>query len=285
MGWFIRKKPNIKTLKQKSNFPSGLWKKCDGCSELVLQEEINNNLSVCPKCKYHYKYNARKRINLLLDENSFVELDQNIKSENPLHFVDKIPYSVRLNNAIKKTSENDAFISGHGTINGTGVQIGSFNFAFMGGSMGAVVGEKVTRLFERSLKTMEPAIVITSSGGARMQEGAFSLMQMAKTSVALQKLQKESIPYWVLLTDPTTGGVAASFAMLGDLLIAEPNALIGFAGPRVIQQTIKQELPQGFQRSEFLLKHGLIDSIVERHDLRDTFVRLTNFFQSHSGKS
>jgi acetyl-CoA carboxylase carboxyl transferase subunit beta len=285
MGWFIRKKPNIKGQRQKSNFPTGLWKKCDGCDELVLLEDLNKNLSVCPRCKFHYKFNARKRINFILDEASFIEFDKNIKSENPLQFVDKIPYSVRINEAMKKTAENDAFISGYGTINGNGVQIGSFNFEFMGGSMGAVVGEKVTRLFERSLKLRQPSIIITSSGGARMQEGAFSLMQMAKTSAALQKLETKAIPYWVLLTDPTTGGVAASFAMLGDLILAEPNALIGFAGPRVIEQTIKQALPKGFQRSEFLLKHGFIDSIVERGELRNTFVRLTNFFQSSFRKS
>lgn len=278
MGWFSRNKPNIQQTSQRSNFPTGLWMKCDGCRELVLQEEVNRNLSVCPKCKHHYRLGARKRVKLILDENSFVELDQNVTSENPLNFVDKVPYAKRVKEAQIKTGEKDGFISGQGTINGRVVQIGTFNFSFMGGSMGAVIGEKVTRLFERSFDKKEPAIIITTSGGARMQEGALSLMQMAKTCSALRKLHEEGIPYWALLTDPTTGGVAASFAMLGDLILAEPNALIGFAGPRVIQQTIKQDLPVGFQRSEFLLKHGLIDSIVERHNLRDTFTRLVNFF-------
>lgn len=279
MGWFLRKKPNIKQASKKSNFPSGLWVKCEGCSELILQEELKRNLSICPKCRYHYRFNARDRIKLILDENSFVELDKNIRSENPLHFTDKLPYSVRIKEAIEKTKEMDAFISGSGKINGRSVQIGSFNFSFMGGSMGSAVGEKITRIFERSLNNKEPVIIIAASGGARMQEGAYSLMQMAKTSIALKRIQDESIPYWTLLTDPTTGGVAASFAMLGDLILAEPNALIGFAGPRVIQQTIKQDLPNGFQKSEFLLKHGFLDSIIERDKLRSTFAQLVNFFQ------
>ena len=278
MGWFLRKKPSIRQTSQKSNFPSGLWLRCEGCGELILQEELRKNLSVCPKCRYHYRFSARDRIKLILDENSFVEIDQNIKSENPLHFIDKIPYSVRVKEAIAKTGELDAFMSGSGTINGRAVEIGSFNFSFMGGSMGAAVGEKITRLFERSLRNKAPAIIITASGGARMQEGAYSLMQMAKTSIALKRLQEESIPYWTLLTDPTTGGVAASFAMLGDLILAEPNALIGFAGPRVIQQTIKQDLPEGFQKSEFLLTHGFLYSIVERNNLRSACVSLVNFF-------
>lgn len=278
MGWFLRKKPNIRQASQGSSFPSGLWQRCEGCGELILQEELKKNLSVCPKCGHHYRFNPRERIKLILDVNSFVEVDKNIQSENPLHFVDKRPYSVRVKEAVEKTRDFDAFISGSGTINGRAVEIGSFNFSFMGGSMGAVVGEKITRLFERSLENKKPAIIITASGGARMQEGAYSLMQMAKTSIALKRMQRESIPYWTLLTDPTTGGVAASFAMLGDLILAEPNALIGFAGPRVIQQTIKQDLPEGFQKSEFLLKHGFLDSIVARDNLRSTFVSLVNFF-------
>jgi len=276
--WIFRKKPAIQPSDKPSNIPSGMWFKCTGCRDVILQEEIEQNLSVCPKCELHYRYPARKRIELILDEGSLEELDQDLKASDPLKFVDKVPYKDRIQKAMKKSSENEAFISGTGRIEGMPVQIGSFNFDFMGGSMGSVVGEKVTRLFERSLETKQPAIVVSASGGARMQEGALSLMQMAKTSAALSRLNEAAIPYISILTDPTTGGVAASFSMLGDVIIAEPNALIGFAGPRVIQQTIKQKLPEGFQRSEFLLEHGIIDRIVHRKNLRKEVGRILNFF-------
>ena len=280
MVWFFKKKPSLQKSSGRSKIPSGLWMRCEGCNEYVLQEEVENNLSVCPKCDYHYRFPARARLELILDDQSFQELDGNLRASDPLRFVDKVPYLDRIRRAEEGTSESEAFLSGTGTVEGVPVQIGSFNFAFMGGSMGSVVGEKVTRLFERAFEMKQPAIVISASGGARMQEGVLSLMQMAKTSCALSRLKETKIPYISLLTDPTTGGVAASFSMLGDFILAEPNALIGFAGPRVIQQTIKEELPEGFQRSEFLLGTGFLDAIVERKDLRRELGRLLKFFQN-----
>lgn len=245
-----------------------LWTKCLDCGAILYRLEIEKNAHVCLKCSYHFNIPARQRLDLLLDPESFQEFDAGLVSSDPLKFVDQKSYSKRLEQAQSKASEVEAMIWGEGKIEGQAVSVAVFEFEFMGGSMGAVVGEKLTRTFEHSLKKRIPAIVFSSSGGARMQEGIFSLMQMAKSCSALKKMKDEGIPYISILTHPTTGGVAASFAMLGDIQIAEPNALIGFAGPRVIEQTIRQKLPEGFQRSAFLLKHGMIDAIVSRKEQR-----------------
>jgi acetyl-CoA carboxylase carboxyl transferase subunit beta len=246
---------------------SGLWRKCDGCAEYVRTEELIKSAMVCVHCAHHHKIGGEERLKFLVDEGSFEELDSEFTSEDPLEFVDTKSYRVRLDAAIEKTGKNSAFLYGPATLAGRPIAIGTFLFAFMGGSMGSVVGEKVTRLFELALAERRPAICINSSGGARMQEGVLSLMQMARSTAVLGRLRDAGIPYISLLTHPTFGGVAASFAMLGDVILAEPKALIGFAGPRVIEQTIREVLPEGFQRSEFLLDHGMIDQVVDRRDL------------------
>ena len=277
MGLFDKiKAPKVTGDDGKAKFPDGLWKKCVGCQEILFQTDIENNFNVCPKCQYHYKMPARDRIKMLVDEGSFVEYDSHILPLDPLQFRDSKKYNDRLKDSIKKVGENEAMLYGEAKIKNIPVALAVFIFEFMGGSMGAVVGEKVARTFELALKTNIPAIVISSSGGARMQEGIISLMQMAKTSVTLVKLKEKRIPFISLCCDPTTGGVAASFAMQGDIIIAEPNALIGFAGPRVIEQTIKEKLPQGFQRAEFLLEHGMIDCIIHRAELRDFLFKILN---------
>jgi len=247
---------------------TGMWTKCDGCAEFLRNEDLEENLQVCNLCGHHHRISAHLRLEGIVDPGSFEELDLDLTSTDPLGFVDSKPYTARLSSAIGKTRENSAFLYGPATIDGRPVVIGSFNFSFMGGSMGSVLGEKVTRLFELALKKGCPAIVINASGGARMQEGVLSLMQMARSTAALARLRDAGHPYISVLTHPTTGGVAASFAMLGDVHLAEPEALIGFAGPRVIEQTIRQVLPEGFQRSEFLSEHGMIDQIVDRRELR-----------------
>jgi acetyl-CoA carboxylase carboxyl transferase subunit beta len=244
----------------------------------VYSKEIDRNLKVCPKCDYHFRITARERIELLVDPGTFSEFDSQIQSEDPLGFKDSQKYRDRVKTARKKTGLNDAVISGICTLDGVQVVLSVFDFFFMGGSMGSVVGEKITRAAEKAVEERCGLIVISSSGGARMQEGALSLMQMAKTSAALARLRRERLPFISILTDPTTGGVTASFAMLGDVNIAEPKALIGFAGPRVIEQTIRQELPEGFQRSEFVLDHGMIDRIVNRKELKKTIVNLLRAF-------
>jgi len=248
---------------------TGMWTKCDGCAEFLRNEDLDENLQVCPHCGHHHRISAHERLEGIIDEGSLDELSTDLTSGDPLAFVDSKPYHVRLSAAVAKTRENSAFIYGTATIKGRPVVIGTFNFAFMGGSMGSVLGEKVTRLFELALKNHQPAIIINASGGARMQEGVLSLMQMARSTAALSRVRDAGIPYISVLTHPTTGGVAASFAMLGDVHLAEPEALIGFAGPRVIEQTIREVLPEGFQRSEFLSEHGMIDQIVDRRELRD----------------
>ena len=272
MSWFSKiKAPRFKNKQTTvADVPEGMWSKCPDCSEILLQTDIEKNFSVCPKCNYHFKITGRERLKLLLDDGSFAELDSDLQPEDPLKFKDSKKYTDRIKASQKKTGEVEGFIFGTGTVKSQPVVAGSFNFTFMGGSMGSVVGEKVTRLFEQAAELKRPAIIFNSSGGARMQEGILSLMQMAKTTAALNLLREDHLPYISILTDPTTGGVAASFAMLGDIILAEPKALIGFAGPRVIEQTIKQKLPEGFQRSEFLLEHGMVDRIVNRRDLRDT---------------
>ncbi len=250
------------------------WRRCDGCGELLAVARLAEELEVCHLCGHHFRIGSMRRLTALVDPGSFTELDRDLAPEDPLEFVDTKAYPDRVAAAREKTGSHDAFRAGTATLADRPVQIGTFEFAFLGGSMGSVVGEKVTRLLERAAEQRQPAIVISASGGARMQEGLLSLMQMAKTSAAVARLHEVGVPYVSLLTHPTTGGVAASFAFLGDVILAEPGALIGFAGPRVIEQTIRQKLPEGFQRSEFLLEHGMIDRIVDRRALRETLIQL-----------
>jgi acetyl-CoA carboxylase carboxyl transferase subunit beta len=272
MSWF--KKPKYATLpapKSRGRIPEGMWVKCPSCLELTTNKVWDDNLSVCVKCGFHERINARTRLEQLLDENSFQELDQQLTSADPLNFVDLKPYRERIAAAQSKTGERDAVISGMGKIQGHPLSIAVMDFQFNGGSMGSVVGEKITRSMERGLKQRVPVLTVCASGGARMQEGMFSLMQMAKTSALIARLGEAGVPYFILLTDPTMAGVMASFAMLGDVIVAEPDALIGFAGSRVIEGTIKQMLPPGFQRSDFVQEHGFIDIVAQRSELRDTF--------------
>ncbi len=277
MAWWSRKK-GLST-EQKKSVPKGLWVKCESCSQLLFEGELDENLQVCPKCGFHMRMPTAARMAMVLDEDTFVEADASLESSDPLDFrIDGVKYKDSLRASAKKAGPADAFVSGSATIEGHAVEVGFFVFEFMGGSMGSVVGEKIARQFERAHESRRPALVFSASGGARMQEGVLSLMQMAKTSAARSRLREASIPYISVLLHPTTGGVAASFAMLGDIIMAEPNALIGFAGPRVIEQTIRQQLPEGFQRSEFLLEHGMLDLIVDRKSLKPTLGRLLAWF-------
>jgi acetyl-CoA carboxylase carboxyl transferase subunit beta len=257
-----------------AKIPEGLWGKCPQCGEIIQTRQLQENLSVCAECGHHLRVSAAERVAQLTDTDSFQPYGSEFKSNDPLKFDDQKPYRDRLEQAIKSHKLNDAFLCGRATLEGLAFHLGVFEFKFMGGSMGVVVGEKITLTLEGALRDRLPAVVISASGGARMQEGILSLMQMAKTSGVIQKMREQGIPYISILTDPTTGGVAASFAMLGDVILAEPGALIGFAGPRVIEQTIRQKLPEGFQRSEFLLKHGFLDRIVARKDLRSELHQL-----------
>ncbi len=269
MSWFTKEKVGIeKSGGNKVTFPDGMWVKCPGCSETLLSKDIEANLQVCPKCGYHYRISARKRLEALLDGGVWQEFDADVTSVDFLEFKDAKSYQERIDVALAKGGSKDAVICVEGAIEELPVQVSCFDFSFMGGSMGSVVGEKITRSIERALQKRQPVIIISASGGARMQESILSLMQMAKTSAALAKLKSAGLPFVSLLTDPTTGGVTASFAMLGDLNIAEPKALIGFAGPRVIEQTIRQKLPEGFQRAEYLLDHGMVDAIIPRTEMR-----------------
>jgi acetyl-CoA carboxylase carboxyl transferase subunit beta len=271
MSWFKRDKaPMAMKDEKKGKAPEGLWTKCPSCSEVLVTKDIEANLNVCPKCSHHYRISAQQRIALLLDENSFKEFDASMVSVDFLDFKDSKSYKARIDVAVAKGGSKDAIICGSGTIDGLAVELAVFDFSFMGGSMGSVVGEKITRAIERGLEKNAPVIVVSASGGARMQESILSLMQMAKTSAALAKMKAKGLPFISILTDPTTGGVTASFAMLGDVNMAEPKALIGFAGPRVIEQTIRQKLPEGFQRSEYLLDHGMVDIIVQRSEMKET---------------
>ena len=270
MAWFKRDKKSIDAAtppEERRVRTEGLWVKCESCRTIVFRKDLEANLFVCPKCQFHFKMNAKQRLEMLLDSR-WTEHDAGMTSTDPLKFVDTKPYAVRLKEARKKLGMNDAVISVEGRLNGRGIVCCAMEFGFIGGSMGAVVGEKVTRAIELAIETRQPLVVVSCSGGARMMEGTISLMQLAKVSAALAKLDEAKLPYISLLTDPTTGGVTASFAMLGDINIAEPGALIGFAGPRVIEQTIRQKLPEGFQRSEFLLEHGFLDAVVHRKDLK-----------------
>ncbi|MDP2682414.1 MAG: acetyl-CoA carboxylase, carboxyltransferase subunit beta [Deltaproteobacteria bacterium] len=254
--------------------PRGLWVKCEFCGEIIYKKEIEVNLDVCQKCNYHFRIGSQKRLAMIFDEGSFVEFDAGLESVDALDFKDVKRYKERLKASQKTLPHNDALVCGEGRINGQRIMAAIFEFEFMGGSMGSVVGEKIARLVERAVDNYCGIIIFSSSGGARMQEGIFSLMQMAKTCATLGRLRKAGIPYISVLLDPTMGGVTASFAMLGDIIIAEPKALIGFAGPRVIEQTIRQKLPEGFQRAEYLLEHGVIDMIVERKNMKYTLGKL-----------
>jgi acetyl-CoA carboxylase carboxyl transferase subunit beta len=276
-AWWSREKNKKKpdeAVRLKRSVPSGLFQKCEGCGATVETERVKHALWCCPQCGHHFVLPTEERIKLIADAGSFVECDATIQPEDPLSFHDSKRYSDRLRGAQKSVGVADAFKAGIATIDGRRVSLGFFVFEFMGGSMGSVVGEKITRLFERALSERLPAIIFNASGGARMQEGILSLMQMAKTTAALARLKDAGLPYISVLLHPTTGGVAASFAMLGDVILAEPKALIGFAGPRVIEQTIRQKLPEGFQRSEFLLQHGMVDAIVKRSEMKETLARL-----------
>jgi len=270
MAWFKRDKKSIDQPvppEERRVRTEGLWVKCESCRAIVFRKDLEANLHVCPKCQFHFKVNAKQRLEMLLD-GRWTEHDAGMTSTDPLKFVDTKAYAARLKDARKKLGMNDAVVTAEGTLNGRPVVCCAMEFGFIGGSMGAVVGEKVARAIELAMETHQALIVVSCSGGARMMEGAISLMQLAKVAAALARLDEAKLPYISVLTDPTTGGVTASFAMLGDLNIAEPGALIGFAGPRVIEQTIRQKLPEGFQRAEFLLEHGFLDAVVHRKDLK-----------------
>ncbi|HEY5649603.1 MAG TPA: acetyl-CoA carboxylase, carboxyltransferase subunit beta [Nitrospiria bacterium] len=276
MAWL--KKKTDKKGEKKIRIPEGLWLKCDSCKEVVYRKEIERNAKVCPKCNYHFPISVNERIALILDEGSFHEWDSDMSPGDPLGFKDSERYSVRLERAQTKTRQRDAMVIGEGAINNRPVILGILNFEFMGGSMGSVAGEKILRAAERAAQDRHPLILVSASGGARMQEGILSLMQMARTSAAIARLAEARVPFFSILTHPTFGGVTASFAMLGDVIIAEPKALIGFAGKRVIEQTIKQQLPPEFQRSEFLMDHGMVDLVVDRKQLKETLTKLLTFF-------
>jgi acetyl-CoA carboxylase carboxyl transferase subunit beta len=283
MSWFKRDKPPEEKLPKIENGErrvrtEGLWQKCGGCRQIIWKKDLEANWSVCPMCGAHSRIDAAARLRLLFDGGEYQEFDAALSSSDPLGFVDSKPYRDRLTAMQKATSLKDALIAAEGRIDGRTVQVCSMENKFIGGSMGSVVGEKITRSIERAMERRTPLVIVSASGGARMQEGAVSLMQMAKISAALMRLDEARLPYISLLTDPTTGGVTASYAMLGDLNIAEPGALIGFAGPRVIEQTIRQKLPEGFQRSEFLVKHGMLDAVVPRLELKPYISRAFRFF-------
>lgn len=277
---FRRKEESDKKIK----IPEGMWIKCDACLEIIYKPEVERNLNVCPKCNYHFRIPAMERIRAVTDEGTFHEFGDDFESVDMLSFTDTKKYTDRLKEAKKKTGRKDAVVTGMAKIGGMDVVLAVLDFEFLGGSMGCVVGEKITVAAEAARELSRPLIIFSASGGARMQEGVLSLMQMAKTSAALARLADNRLPFISVLTDPTTGGVAASFAMLGDIIVSEPGALIGFAGPRVIEQTIKQKLPEGFQRAEFLLEHGMIDIIVERTRLKPTLTQLLRFLTASSGK-
>jgi acetyl-CoA carboxylase carboxyl transferase subunit beta len=279
VAWFRREPAPLAPRPGESRVPEGLWVKCDSCKEILYRKDVLKNLSVCPKCAFHFRIGARERLEVLFD-GSWEEFDRGLVSADPLGFADTKPYAERLRAGKAKTDSYDALVSALGEIGGRRALVGAMEYAFIGGSMGVVVGEKVTRCIERALAEKLPLVVVSCSGGARMMEGTLSLMQMAKISAALARLHEARLPFISVLTDPTTGGVTASYAMLGDLNIAEPGALIGFAGPRVIEQTIRQKLPEGFQRSEFLVEHGMLDMVVDRRELKKTLVRCLGFLGS-----
>jgi acetyl-CoA carboxylase carboxyl transferase subunit beta len=274
MAWFKRSKENISSESQKKDIPDGMWTKCSGCTEIIHKKQLEANLFTCPKCGFHFRIGSKEYFEILLDDGSMKEMDKKMKSIDPLKFVDTKTYASRIESTIKKTGLYDAVRTAEGVMNGVPIVIACMDFGFIGGSMGSVVGEKISRATEVARKKKHPLIIISSTGGARMMEGALSLMQMAKMSAKLAQLSDAGVPYISIMTDPTTGGVTASFAMLGDVHIAEPAALIGFAGPRVIKQTIGKDLPKGFQRSEFVMDKGFIDLVVHRKDLKETVTKV-----------
>ena len=282
MAWFKKTRKSIasQTAEKPSRVPEGLWVKCPGCSQLIYNKDLEANLNVCPKCAHHFRISATERLTALFDDGRYEEHFPNLISTDPLDFADTKPYRERLRKTRETTGLKDSVIVATGRLEGLDVVVAAMEYSFIGGSLGVVAGEKITRALELALARRQPAIIVSCSGGARMMEGALSLMQMAKVSAALARLDRARLPFISVLTDPTTGGVTASFAMLGDLNIAEPKALIGFAGPRVIEQTIRQTLPEGFQRSEFLLEHGMLDLVVDRRDLKASIARALRFMRA-----
>src|SRR6185436_2075602 len=278
MAWFKKARKPIAAAKDKSSrVPEGLWVKCAGCSQAIYHKELATTLNVCPKCGHHFRLSAVERLRMLFDDPEWTEYDRDLVSTDPLQFTDTNPYRARLDASIESTGLKDAIITASGRLDGIETMVAAMEYGFIGGSMGVVVGEKITRAIERAIEQRLPVVIVCCSGGARMMEGALSLMQMAKVSGALARLDRARLPYISVLTDPTTGGVTASFAMLGDLNVAEPKALIGFAGPRVIEQTIRQKLPEGFQRSEFLLEKGMLDLIVDRREMKAVVAQALRF--------
>ena len=284
MDWFKRKKETLQAVDRKE-MPDGLWVKCDECGEIIYKKELEKKLYVCPKCDYHFRIGYKNYIQILADSGTFKEFNKSISSIDPLKFKDSKKYTDRYKAAVEKTGIKEAVITGTGDIEGIAAVFAIMDFSFLGGSMGSVVGEKISRAIDIALKEKKPLIILSASGGARMHEGVLSLMQMAKTSAKLALLSEAHIPYISVLTHPTTGGTTASYAMLGDVHIAEPGALIGFAGPRVIKQTIGQDLPPGFQKSEFLLEHGFVDTIIHRHELKTRLAGILRFFQHQNKKT
>jgi acetyl-CoA carboxylase carboxyl transferase subunit beta len=282
MAWFKKTRKPIasSTAEKPSRVPEGLWIKCPGCTQLIYKKDLEESLNVCPKCAHHFRIGAAERLRALFDDGRYTEHFPNLISTDPLRFTDTKPYRLRLKTTISSTGLKDAIIVATGKLDGLDLVVAAMEYTFIGGSMGVVVGEKIARAIEMAIERRQPVIVISCSGGARMMEGALSLMQMAKVSAALARLDRAKLPFISILTDPTTGGVTASFAMLGDLNIAEPRALIGFAGPRVIEQTIRQKLPDGFQRSEFLVEHGMLDLIVDRRGMKDALARALRFMRA-----
>jgi len=278
MDWFKRKKEGLKAV-DKKDLPDGLWEKCENCGEIIYKKELERRLFTCPKCDYHFRVGYEFYVSLLIDEETFEEFNANIMATDPLNFVHSKKYSDQYASTVKKTGLKEAVITGTGKLEGNDVVIALMDFRFLGGSMGSVVGEKISRAIDKALENRWPMIILSSSGGARMHEGILSLMQLAKTSSKLARLARHKVPYISILTNPTTGGTTASYAMLGDINLAEPGALIGFAGPRVIKQTIRQDLPAGFQRSEFVQEHGFIDLIVHRSELKRRIAGLLEFFK------
>jgi acetyl-CoA carboxylase carboxyl transferase subunit beta len=280
MAWFKKEKRAKEPVEQRSSIPEGLWIKCDECKEIIYKKEAEANLQVCPKCGFHFRVTASERFELLFDDGKWREFAADIRSSDPLRFRDTKRYRDRLKVYEARVGTGDAVLCAEGKLEGMTVVICAMEYNFMGGSMGSVVGEKITIAAERALEKKVPLIIVSCSGGARMQEGILSLMQMAKISAALKRLADARLPYISIMTDPTTGGVTASYAMLGDLNVAEPKALIGFAGPRVIEQTIRQTLPEGFQRSEFLVEHGMVDIITKRHEMKGVVARFLRYFHA-----
>jgi len=280
MAWFKKARTPLATPQKVSRVPEGLWEKCPGCDAILYTKDLVANLQVCDKCGHHFRLGAVERLSMLFDGGTWQEMAPSLRSNDPLRFTDTKPYADRLRKTIASTGRSDAVIVGSGRIGGSDAVVASMDYSFIGGSMGVVVGEKITRGIEHAIATRAGVVIVSCSGGARMMEGALSLMQMAKISAALARLDRERLPYISLLTDPTTGGVTASYAMLGDLNIAEPGALIGFAGPRVIEQTIRQKLPEGFQRAEFLLERGMLDLVVDRREQQAVIARALRFLRT-----